>query len=330
MISIRNSLSELEKCHKDRLLVLDSYVAAIQNVAHYTIEVDRQCANKHKSYLEALAGSVATGENEALHASQATLRGLLRDYRDKTSAFLGNLREELAGTTRALEEILDSLSQTDGDQEVRLRNAVKAVRQIAGSPGGAAIRDALQEAAQTIEESVEQIRKQHQLALAQFQGEIRMLHKRIDALEAAASVDQLTKLYNRGEMEQRIRATPVGYCLLLVRVNGFRLAEVHFSQDVAAELAGAFAKRFRNCLPTTAVVGRWAREEFIALIPIHKSEAIALAKWMSEQLAGPYSCLHGGKTVRPTLQLTVAVVDSTESNTPERVLERVSAFLPGE
>ncbi len=329
MISIRNSLSELEKCHQERLQAVDTYVAAIKNVAQYTIEVDKPLADHQKSYLEALASTVATGDAGVLFESQSTLRGLLRDYRDRVSAFLSSLREELAGTTRALEEILDSMSQADGDHDVRLREALKSIRQAAGSPDIAGCRDILHAAAGTIEDSVEQIRKQHQLAVSQFQVEIRMLHKRIDALEAASSIDQLTKLYNRGEMEQRIHATPAGYSLLLVRATGFRLAEVHFNEDVATQLTGAFAKRFRNCLPPTAAIARWGSEEFVALLPIKKSEAMALAKWVSEQLSGPYSCLQGGKTVRPALQLTVAVVDSSES-TPDRVLERVSAFLPGQ
>jgi GGDEF domain-containing protein len=165
--------------------------------------------------------------------------------------------------------------------------------------------------------------------VAQFQVEIRMLHKRIDALEAASSVDQLTKLFNRSEMEERIRTAEGAFCLLLARASGFRLAELHFSAEVAAELAGAFAKRLRNCLPATATIGRWAREEFIALLPVKKSDAMALAKWVSEQLSGAYSCVHGGKSVRPTLQLTVAVLDSSDS-TPDRLLERVAAFLPGQ
>ncbi len=328
MVSIRNSLSDLEKCHQERALALDAYVAAIQNTAQYSIEVDKHLLERQRAYLTALADLVAGGDSNALFESQSTLRGLLRDYRDKSSAFLGNLREELAGTTRALEEILDSLAQSDGNHEVRLRAALKSLRDLAAAPEGFAMRDRLHAAAGDIDESIDEFRKQHQLAVAQFQVEIRMLHKRIDALEAASSVDQLTRLFNRGEMEHRIRAASPGYCLLLVRVAGFRKAEVQFSDDVAAELAGAFAKRLRNSLPPTATLGRWAKEEFIALIPTVKSEAIASAKWISEHLSGAYSCLQGGKPARPNLQLTVAVVDSADS-APDRILERMSAFLSG-
>ncbi|HEY2012325.1 MAG TPA: GGDEF domain-containing protein [Bryobacteraceae bacterium] len=326
MISIRNSVAELERCHRERDLAVECYFGAIRNVADYTIELDEEFSAPQRKYLSDLAGEVASGSQEILVESRATLRGLLRDYRDKAAKYLAGLREELAGTARALEEILDSLSQTDGDHEAAVTTALGRLRSIAASPEGRAVRTDLQAVTDTIAKSVDQIHKQHQLTVSQFQVEIRMLHKRIDSLEAAASLDELTQLFNRREIEERIQTAPPESCLLLVRVSGIRLAEVHYREDVAAELAAAFTKRLRNCLPPTAVIGRWSREEFAALVCVPGSEAIVTAKWISEHLSGSYSCLLAGKTVRPNLQVSVAVVE-TAGHPPDRLMERVKGFL---
>lgn len=328
MISIRDSVTELERCYGERDAALDCYLTAIRNIAHYTIQLDDQMSGPQRAHLAALADDVASGKQEVLAESRATLRSLLRDYRDKAAQYLNTLREELAGTTRALEEIMDSLSQADGDHETRLRKALSILRGIADSPAGS-IRSTVLAAADTIEQGVDQIRKQHHLTISQFQIEIRMLHKRIDALEASASLDMLTQLLNRREIEDRIRAAPADSCLLLIRVNGFRLAEVHFRADVAAELAAAFTKRLRNCLPPTAAIGRWSHEEFAAVLLVPRAEANSTAKWVAEHLSGSYACLMAGKTVRPTLQINVAVME-TQGNTPERLIERVKGFLTGE
>ena len=56
--------------------------------------------------------------------------------------------------------------------------------------------------ADSIEESLEQIRKQHQFTVSQFQSELRLLHKRIDTLETAAAVDEATKFSNRRFMAE--------------------------------------------------------------------------------------------------------------------------------
>ena len=311
-------------------MLLDCYLMAIRNTAHYAIELDDETTAPHRQYLTALAGEVASAQPEVLAESRSTLRGLLRDYQGKAAQYLSTLRDELAGTARALQEILNSLAQADGDHEVQLRGALGRLRAISKSPDGSAVRAALLAAADSIEQSLEQIRKQHQLTVSQFLVEIRMLHKRIDLLETAASLDDLTKLFKRDEMERQIRAAPGGkLCLLLVRASGFRQAERQFNREVAAELAAAFSKRLRNSLPPSATIGRWSEDGFIAMLSVEKAEALDSAKWIAEHLCGAYACLQRGKAVHPSLQVSVAVVDNQPGEPPERTLKRVKEFLPG-
>jgi GGDEF domain-containing protein len=329
VISIRDSLVELETIHKERDAAVDCYVAAIKNLADYTIDLEPAATRPQREYLNALADDASCGKAEVLGETRATLRALLRDYRDKAVHYLSRLREELDGMARALEQIMGSLAQTDDDHESRLRSALVRLRDLARSPEGKAVRIGIVAAADTVVESLEQMRKEHQLTVVQLQVEMGMLHKRIDALEAAASIDQLTELYNRREMEERIRAATVPFSLLLARVSGLRLAGIQFRPEVAEELTAAFTKRLRNSLPPSAVIGRWANEEFVAMMSLPVSETTAVAKLISERLSGPYACLLAGKTVRPSLQISVGVVDS-EGAAADRILQRIRGFLTSE
>ncbi len=218
---------------------------------------------------------------------------------------------------------MNSLCQSEGDHERRLRGSLCRLRAISASPEAGTLRQALLAEADTIDRALEEIRKQHQLTIAEFRVEIRALHKRIDELESAASIENLTKLFTRREMEQRIRAAPpAGYCLLLIRVQGLRVPAV------AAELTAAFARRLRNCLPSDAAIGRWSDDEFVAMLAMGKPETIARGRAIADQLSGDYACLQDGRTVRPAVQLSVAVVEGA-GETPDRILERVRAFLTG-
>jgi diguanylate cyclase (GGDEF)-like protein len=331
MISIRNTLNELEDCHRTRAVALECYLAALKNIAHYAVELEGDLTEPYRKYVFALAEEVtASPLPEALLESRATLRGLLRDFHDKAAAYLSTLRDELAGAAAALEETLDSLTLADGDHEGRLRSALAGLREASRLPDRNAMRAAVVATADTIEQSLEQIRKQHQLTVAQFLSEIRVLHKRIDALQTAAAIDNLTKLFNRREMEERIRAAaPGSFSLLLIKVRGFRLTSLQFNAEVSAELAAAFAKRLRNGLPLDSVVGRWSEEEFVAILPAARPEALTRAKWIAEHLAGAYACLQSGKTVWPVLEVTVGVVDSDSGEPAELILKRVSELLNG-
>ena len=199
MISIRDSVNDLERCHEVRDLALDCYRSAIKNIAHYAIPLEEEITTTHKEYLAAVVTSLdtPTPSPAALQESRATLRGLLRDYRDRTAQYLQGLREELSGTARALREIMDGLGQAEGDHDVQLRNALLLLRGVPLQDVDRT-RETIQGAAKTIEVSLDQVRKQHQLTIAQFLVEVRMLHKRIDSLESAGMRRRIDQAVHAG------------------------------------------------------------------------------------------------------------------------------------
>ena len=327
MISLLNAVSELEKCHQSRDLALDCYLTAIRNMAFYAVELDPQTTGLHRKYLEDLASQLSIGTTDALSESRATVRGLLREYRDHTSRRLGKLRQELSDAAVALERTLEALSQTDGDHGARLRAAIIRLRSIPADASRTVVREVVSAAAVSIETSLEEVRKEHQLTVAQFVTEIRMLHHRIDGLESAASIDKVTQLFNREQMEERIRGVRPGkMSILLLKAGGLGAAETQFGREVAEELTGAFTKRLRNSLPSSTVIGRWSEELFMAMLQTEKPEATALAKRISDSLAGAYACLKAGKTVHPAIHLRIGVADP-RADSPDRVLQWVSEFL---
>lgn len=329
MMSIRKAGAECNDQKQQNGLAFDCYLAALRSAAQYAVELDESLTSAHCRYLTTLADEVASGAAEALIESRATFRGLLRDYRDKAARYLGGLRDELAASAAALQQILEGLSQTEGDHVARMRAALAVLRQAAETPEGAPLRPILQSAIDTVQNSLDKLRLEHQLTISQFQTEIRALHKRIDLLENAASLDAVTKLFTRREMEDRIRRSLApGLSLLLIRTTGIRMAALNFSREVSAELAGAFTRRLRNTLPEEAIIGRWSEEEFIALTELSRPDAVALATYIAAHLAGSYACLLGGKTVRPSLELKVGVVDSSGEHDAE-ILQKIHEVFTG-
>ena len=327
MISIRNSISALEKCEKLRLQLQDCYTYALKCMAEYAIELEEALTQPYRKYVNILADQVREATPDVLDESRATLRGLLRDYRDRASQYLNGLRDELAETAKSLQQIVESLSQSDNDHDVQLRQAVKTLRELSKSRLGEEARPQILQAAQIIGQSMDELRKQHQGTILQFQSEIRVLHKRIDALETAAAIDNLTKLFNRDAIEERIASTDLGACVLLMKVLGLRRAEHEFGSQVSKELAAAFTRRLRNCVPLSALLGRCGEEEFLALLPPEKPEAMTAAKWITENLSGAYCCILNGKTVRPSIQVNTIVVERSPGKDAGAALTHLREFL---
>ena len=53
-------------------------------------------------------------------------------------------------------------------------------------------------------------------------------------------------------------------------------------------------------------------------------------QWIAERLSGTYTCMQSGKTVRPGLEVTLGIVESTSQETAATTLERVGTFLTSE
>jgi GGDEF domain-containing protein len=323
MIDSSSALTEPELRDDSSSLALDCYVSAIRNIAHYAADLEPELTGPYRKYLEELAVDVACGACE-LEESRASLRALLREYRDKTSQYLNILREDLNAAALALAEILDSLGDTDGEQGDQIREALRTLREPPGDDCDS-IRDTVSVAAKTVENCLAAVRKRHQLSVSQLMIEIRMLHKRIDALESAAAVDMLTHLFPRQEMEQRIREGQL--CrLLLIRAGGIVTAAAEFGCAVAEELTGAVIRRLRNALPSATVIARWSGHGFAAMLDLNVVDAEQLALRMAASLSGQYACVKDGKAVHPPVQPEVRLLESVPGGA-EEALRQAEEFL---
>jgi len=312
MVSIRDSITELEKAYEIQNTLLDCYSTAIRTMAQYAVEIDDEITPAHRQHLCVIAGELTGAEPNRLADSRALLRNELRDYRDRSASVLNGLRGELAMRAAALQAIVEAMASADGDHEEQLQIALVKLRKLAELPDGLPLRAALLEGTDQIEASIERLKQQNGLTISQFMVEIKALHKRIEALEAAGRKDVLTGLYSRVEMETRI-ATEIdqgkAFTLILLHVCNLHAVLRQFGSGIRIDVVSAFAKRMVNGLPAETIVGRWTEDRFMILLAADKSEAIGLARRLTMHVSGTYVCMENGKPQRPSLVVNLSVID---------------------
>jgi hypothetical protein len=258
MISNQQNLSELEKSDRTRALAVDCYVSTINTMAHYAVDLDKTITAPHRKYLSDLAVHLTNASLEALVESRSTLRGLLRDYRDRAAQYLSGLRSHLTSTAEALQQMVEGLALCDTDQGARMNQDLGRLRVIANTSEGD-VQTSLRALADSLEHSLEQVRKQHQFTISQLQTEMRLLHNRVDSLEAAAATDDVSKLSTRRFMAEYLGALPPeGACILILKMRGLADARARFGTAIADDVVGTFGRRLRNTVPKETVVGRWS------------------------------------------------------------------------
>ena len=280
-------------------LALDCFRAAVRDVAFYAIELDKDVTAHYRQELTRL-------EAHADGAPAEALPSLLRHYRNQMVAYVSRLSRELSESAASLRQILDSVAQGDGEYEVRMRRSLTRLQEFAGSPESAAVHEGLIAAIRTVRGGLDEIARRQESTISQLMEEIHALHRKIDSMESAASVEVLAAVLTRVELEKRLQspAAPADGSMLLA-VKGILEAQAHFDKQVATQLTAAFLKRLYRILPEGSAVGRWGQEEFLVLLAAGQQSDVPPDSILQDQLSGSYACSQDGKVVRPTLQVRV-------------------------
>jgi GGDEF domain-containing protein len=328
MVSIRDSMTELEKLHALQEVLMECYRSAVRDMEQYPVEIDDQITPAHRQHLAAIIIELTAGAGvDNLTATRSLLRNELRDYRDRAATILNNLRRDLSAKADALQAIVEAMASADGDHEERLQNALVKLRKLAEMPLASPVRAAIVEASDQIEASVGELKRLNGLTVSQFMVEIKTLHKRIETLETAVRKDVLSGLTARVEMERLIFAEidrQSSFSLLLLRICNLPMIQRQFGVAVRADVISAFTKRLRGGLPSAAVVGRWSEDQFIALLAMEKSQAIGLCKHLTQHVSGTYVCMENGKPQRPDLLVNVSVIDHLAGSAHESLIARIN------
>jgi diguanylate cyclase (GGDEF)-like protein len=331
MVSIGQSLSELEKAHRTQEAMVDSFRAAILTMAQYVVEIDSELATAHRAHLTDLAGSISLSATPAdVSEHRAALRNELRDYRDRAAKHLHQLHQELSAKAASLQQLFEAMTAGDGDHEQRMARTLTALRDLADDPRTGLLRTQLLATAESLSQNLDELKRQNQLTVAQFLMEIQVLHNRIESLQTAVAVDASTQLASRQQFESQVRTafslgTP--FSLLLLRTRNLASIQRQFGDVVLENLLAAFAKRLRTCLRAEDPAGRWGEDRFAVVLEGSNSTARAKAKAVAEHCSGTYVCMIDGKPMRPVLQTDVGVVDSGSGDSAERLIQRAEDFF---
>ncbi len=132
-------------------------------------------------------------------------------------------------------------------------------------------------------------------------------------LEVLSREDDLTGLYNRRHVEERLasalssaRRHGHDLSILFVDVDGFKRVNDELGHHVGDDVLRMVAERIRLGLRSEDVVGRWGGEEFLAVLPMTAlSGALAVAERLRAEIAKtPVKA--GGHTVATTVSIGCA------------------------
>ncbi len=328
MISIRNTLNELERVDELKQLACIGYANAIRSAADYAVELDAAQAAEFRRNLRKICEQLESAAMpEDFQAVQANLRGELGLYRDLSGEWLERFQRDLNAAATAMETLAGGFLVNGVDHEKRLKTNLGLLTSVADSQDLNHVKTVVKGAAANIVEDWEQLRCANQLVIAQLNDEIRSLHREIDNERHALLTDTASGAWNRDKIRLRIDDNLTrtdGFSVILIRITNLKWLTATYPYTLTDAALKAMVKRIHGIVGKDAMIARWSEDEFAVLLELDPTRAISVSSEICKALSARYAIDEDGATRNLTLRVNTAVVERPTGSEPRRFREKLT------
>lgn len=332
MLSIVKSVNEIERLEGMNRAAMFSYGEALRAAGEYPIEAVPSETELYRAHIEGLRGRLAgVSEPDGFEIIHTSFRGELRLHRDKVNEWLTSMREELKAAAEAMQTLSIRVAENGSGHEERLKSDLRTLRSVVECEDLGRIRKTVQRVAAAIEESYEQLRDANQLLVVQLRDEIQSLHREMDNSRRSLFQDRATGAWNRQKLEARIEELLQlgdGFAALILWVSNLKRLEAGLPPSMIdgglkAMVQRATASLGSNPHGTPPMLGRWANDQFLVLLEVDATTAVAMSNDLAQKLSSRYAVQYDGISHQITLHVATAVVDHTPGGDPRKLRSRL-------
>lgn len=323
MISLKQSVSELDRMAALQRAALDCHQGAVQLMADYAIEISADLAIRYREQINLLSKRFKVAEGPAAMAeAQRELAEEARVYYEETTHRVGRLREDFGSAARALSELVSSITSNNDDHEKLLEDELGELAHLAIMADAAELRQGLQKTTARLTEYVKRIRADNRFVVAQLRDEIRTLQDQVQSLEhqtARPSADGEADLVNLADCATKWAEAGRSFCGLFICLPVKHGPRPQSSNAETPDLRGAV----EAALSAPAKIGNWSDGVLCALAEVDKSTMLRVSKNLQQGLAA-----RSGVVLRPPwTSVPSGVVDFRSGDTVPSFLHRANSLI---
>ncbi len=313
MISLLKTVTDMDRLDDLQRTTLECYALAIAATSEHSIEVDRAEAEAFRQHLKALEKRLRNlSLAESCKQVETAFEVELREYRDKSQRRVKQLRQDVSAAADAMKLFAESVSSNGADHEKQVEGELGRLKTLTKIDNLTLIKGGIEDATTHIESSFEQLRRSNQLVIAQLQDEIRLLHQAIQTEKRAVFTDRQSGAWNRHKISERfdelIKENET-FCVLVMRIRNLNRLKARYSAPLVELAVKTVLTRSHQMFGDETMIGRWSDDEFVAILSMLPTDAVALSKEVSRKLSGDYSVPELGIVHNIALQVASGVID---------------------
>lgn len=330
MISLKRSISKLDQLEEVQKAAIDGYKTAVEASGRCAVEMDSETTARFRQELGALAKRIASPSGtDELREVRVKFLGAVEDYGSKASRYVAALQQKVTASSRALSELLRAIQQSQSDER-RLQLGLGQLHSIAQDPDIVRLCPEIVTAVGTVEESVENLRKQNQLAVVKLHEEVDGLRTALESARETATKDQITGVKNRNGVLSEIRdqlASRSRFCIIFLWGSNLEYMHRRYGSQYRDAIVAEFARRLRDKAENEGVVGRWGEQHFAVIVNRPKPEAIWLTESLGQDLGKPFVVREANLDREVRVLLRTGIVEGIAGATEASILKQTDKLL---
>jgi|HubBroStandDraft_6_1064221.scaffolds.fasta_scaffold84265_1 diguanylate cyclase (GGDEF)-like protein len=302
-------------------VAVDSYLSALASISSVVSGVFPDIGSEHARKLIRLRNRLAfDADVRGLIESRETLINELSAFSEKARSVYGSRTEAVQQSLALLSELKDVLAPQTNENFRTLSGLCGRIEALGGHAEADELRSAL-----------EGLGKEREMVAAGLQNQLRVLESRLKATELLASIDPLTGVGNRSELENQIAArlkVNKQFCLLLFDVDCFHAVNQKYGNVCGDELLKQVAARLSNQIRTRDFVCRWSGDEFVVIMECDLENAARRCKQISQWLSGPYRVKTDSEETRVELHMSSDLLECQTADDVHDLILRIGELRP--
>src|SRR5208282_152173 len=167
-------------------------------------------------------------------------------------------------------------------------------------------------------------------SIAQLQASLAAYQVELEQAQALASLDPLTGLYNRREVETRMCQRINGlspFCVVIIDLDDFKQINDRHGHLAGDELMRQIAEELRNAFRADDLIGRWGGDEFILMLDGNFTSARNKMERLRPWIFGTYELEPPGSKLKVAVRASIGSAEWAPGETLLQVLSRADADL---
>ena len=286
MISIRKSVLAFDQLEALQHSLVENYAGTLDDLQESAIPLRGDTTRHHRDVLKSLQSRVGSATSaKEVEKIRALLREEMLDYQRQGGVVIDGLRESVSTISRVLEEVTSSMQQDSTAETEAISTHLTRLQSLSVANDPDQIRAGLRAAISGITASVESLRRQNRLIVAQFREEIRTLHTQLKSPQPAQPQQQIVASPALARIEAPSQQSKNPECatfsLLAIWIKNWKPALQNASPAVKNQAFEAFSLSLSRVLGYRPVLNRYEEDVLMTRLNFAQGDAIRVSKDLS-------------------------------------------------